>query len=55
MPRRRLLLLVCALAVGSFSAGCGQKGPLYLPQDEKEEERKKEKTSALGARRGSAA
>ena len=33
---KRLLLSFIALAVISVSlAGCGQKGPLYLPDDEK--------------------
>lgn len=45
MQRRNLLLILCVLAAGALPAGCGQKGPLYLPEDEKEEERKKQKTS----------
>ena len=33
---KRLLLSFIALAVLSVSlAGCGQKGPLYMPDDEK--------------------
>lgn len=28
-----LLALVAALGVGAMLAGCGQKGPLYLPDD----------------------
>ncbi|MBF6624146.1 MAG: lipoprotein [Pseudomonas stutzeri] len=32
---KRLLLPLVALAMlGSVLAGCGQKGPLYLPDDE---------------------
>lgn len=32
---KRLLLPLIALAVlGSVLTGCGQKGPLYLPDDE---------------------
>jgi predicted small lipoprotein YifL len=32
-------------AAGVVLSGCGQKGPLYLP-DETQEKKKKEKTSA---------
>lgn len=55
MQRRSVLLILCILAASELLAGCGQKGPLYLPEEEgKEEERKKEKTSGLGERRGPA-
>lgn len=40
---RRLTLLALCLGAGSFVAGCGQKGPLYLPVKEGEK-RKEEKT-----------
>ncbi|MDX1434068.1 MAG: lipoprotein [Gammaproteobacteria bacterium] len=54
MQRRSALLILCALAAGGALAGCGQKGPLYLPTEEEKEERKKEKTSRRGERRSRA-
>ncbi|MGM0983042.1 MAG: LPS translocon maturation chaperone LptM [Pseudomonadota bacterium] len=36
---RRLAPLTLALGVGLALAGCGQKGPLYLPGDEAAAER----------------
>ena len=32
--KRLLLALIALAALGSALAGCGQKGPLYLPDDE---------------------
>lgn len=40
---RRLTLFAVCLGAGSLVAGCGQKGPLYLPV--KEGEKKKEQTT----------
>ena len=31
MPRLRMLLLVLGLLAGTALSGCGNKGPLYLP------------------------
>lgn len=28
-----LLAVIAALAIGTMLAGCGQKGPLYLPDE----------------------
>ncbi len=42
--RRRLVTALVFSAVGLALSGCGQKGPLYLP-DESEEKEKKQKTS----------
>jgi predicted small lipoprotein YifL len=43
--RRRLVKVLLLSAAGVVLSGCGQKGPLYLP-DETQEKKKKEKTSA---------
>lgn len=32
--KRLLLALIALSALGSALTGCGQKGPLYLPDDE---------------------
>jgi predicted small lipoprotein YifL len=41
---KRLLLPLIALAVlASALAGCGQKGPLYLPDDPSAKERSKDR------------
>lgn len=40
---RRLTLLAMCLSAGSLMAGCGQRGPLYLPV-KKGEKKKEEKT-----------
>ena len=50
VPRHRRTILLAALAVmaSGFAAGCGVKGPLYLPEEEEEGEKKdkdKEKSS----------
>lgn len=42
MPSRRfsrmtLLAVFLCVGAGSLTAGCGQKGPLYLPEGEGEE------------------
>lgn len=51
--RRALRMLLAGAAGGALLAGCGQKGPLYLPPDEEELKKKKEQMSKLrGARRG---
>ena len=50
MQRRSLLRALCALTASALLASCGQKGPLYLPEEDEKEERKKQKTSGLGAR-----
>ena len=42
--RRRLVKALLFSAAGLALSGCGQKGPLYLP-DESEEKEKKQKTS----------
>ncbi|SEL64341.1 LPS translocon maturation chaperone LptM [Halomonas daqiaonensis] len=39
MRRLAPLTLTMALAAGLFLAGCGQKGPLYLPGNEAAAER----------------
>jgi predicted small lipoprotein YifL len=55
MNRKKLhlvLLLLCALAL--FTAGCGQRGPLYLPEPgqetpaEDESEEKNEQAPGIG-------
>lgn len=51
LSRRRLLLVWLAAAAAGVS-GCGQKGPLYLPEESGEEDKKKEKerSSAFGGK-----
>ncbi|MDX1513858.1 MAG: lipoprotein [Gammaproteobacteria bacterium] len=47
--RRRFLRSILLGAVAGMAiSGCGQKGPLYLPEDELEK-KKKEKTSKRSA------
>lgn len=46
MPSRRfnrsVLLAAClCIGAGSLTAGCGQKGPLYLPVEEGEQKQEK--------------
>lgn len=51
MQRRILILALCTAAAGASLAGCGQKGPLYLPEDEEdkeEREKAREKQSTTG-------
>ena len=43
--RRRLIKALLFSVGGAVLSGCGQKGPLYLP-DETQEKKKKQKTSA---------
>ena len=45
------MFLALALAGSVALAGCGQKGPLFLPQDVLEKKKKKDKTSAAAPRR----
>ena len=33
--KRLLTALIALVAISSLLTGCGQKGPLYLPDDEK--------------------
>ncbi len=40
---RRMTVLAMCLGAGSLMAGCGQRGPLYLPV-KKGEKRKEQKT-----------
>ena len=45
---RRCLALACAGALSASAlAGCGQKGPLYLPQEEAEKKKPKTSLNAL--------
>jgi predicted small lipoprotein YifL len=43
--RRRFIKALLLSAAGLALSGCGQKGPLYLPE-ETEDEKKKQKTSS---------
>ncbi len=55
LGRRRLIQWsVLGLAAAALNA-CGQKGPLYLPEDEEDEKKKKEKSAGLGRPRSSRA
>lgn len=36
--RYLLLIVVAVLALGQFLAACGQKGPLYLPEESQKAE-----------------
>ena len=45
----RRALLVAGLA-GLVLSGCGQKGPLYFPEERIEEKKSKAKRSSLGRR-----
>ena len=47
--RVRLAVLGCVLAAAT--AGCGQKGPLYQPEDEAEEEKQAAGSSVPRANR----
>lgn len=44
--RRRLLGMGITLATAGLLGGCGQRGPLYLPQEE-EKKKKKNQSDAL--------
>ncbi len=46
--RRRLLRLTLLTVAAVVLNACGQKGPLYLPEEESEEKKKKQKSTALG-------
>jgi len=46
--RRRLIRLSLLAVAAAILSACGQKGPLYLPDEEGDEKKKKEKTTALG-------
>ncbi|MDZ7661631.1 LPS translocon maturation chaperone LptM [Thiohalophilus sp.] len=35
-PQTLFILLVIVLGVGSMLAGCGKKGPLYLPDEQQQ-------------------
>lgn len=57
MPSRRfnrMIVLAACLGVGSLLAGCGQKGPLYLPVDEggQKQEQKTPETIKSGSPSG---
>ncbi|MDH3314720.1 MAG: lipoprotein [Gammaproteobacteria bacterium] len=52
--RRRLIRGSLILVASVVLNACGQKGPLYFPEDNEEEKKKNnEKSSALGRRRSS--
>jgi predicted small lipoprotein YifL len=44
--RRRFLLAL--LVVAGATAGCGQKGPLYFPEQEPERERRRRRSADAG-------
>lgn len=46
--RRRLFRLTLLTVAAAVLSACGQKGPLYLPEEESEEKKKKQKSTALG-------
>jgi predicted small lipoprotein YifL len=46
--RRRLIRLSLLAAATVVLNACGQKGPLYLPDEEGDEKKKKEKTTGPG-------
>lgn len=47
--RRRTTLALLLMAVGGSLVGCGQKGPLYLPEQKLEELKKKRKLGQTGS------
>ena len=47
--RRQVLGLLCAVA-GAALTGCGQKGPLYLPEEKLKELKKKRRLSEADGR-----
>ncbi|MBS1270445.1 MAG: hypothetical protein MAG794_01401 [Gammaproteobacteria bacterium] len=54
MPSRRfnrlILLATClCIGVGSLMAGCGQKGPLYLPVEEGDQKKEEKTPEAIKA------
>ncbi len=48
LTRRRLIQWSLLGIAAPLLKACGQKGPLYLPEDEEDEKKKKKKTTALG-------
>jgi len=44
-PQWIFIILVLFLGIGSMLAGCGQKGPLYLPKAEPESAEQKTEAS----------
>ena len=50
----RRTLVVAGLASLAL-CGCGQKGPLYFPEDRSEEKKSKDKRTSLGRRASSVA
>lgn len=46
--RRRALGAALALGAATLMGGCGQRGPLYFPEDRIEEEKAKRKRSSAG-------
>ena len=46
--RRRLIQSALLGLSAALLNACGQKGPLYLPEDEEDEKKKKDKSAALG-------
>lgn len=50
VTRRRLVLFVLATLAAALVGGCGQKGPLYLPDESEEDKDEKKKNTAAPAR-----
>ena len=50
LRRRRLVGYIAAVVCASAAAGCGQKGPLYFPED-RLEKKKKAESAALEPKR----
>ena len=46
--RRRLFCLTLLAVTATVLSACGQKGPLYLPEEESKEKKKKQKSTVLG-------
>lgn len=46
--RRRFFRLTLLSVAAVVLHACGQKGPLYLPEEKSEEKKKKQKSTALG-------
>lgn len=44
--RRRMLRSSVSIAASVALLGCGQKGPLYLPEETEDEKKKKKETSS---------
>lgn len=50
--RRRIIRISLIIVAAVVLNACGQKGPLYLPEENEDEKKKKnEKSSALGRHR----